>query len=99
MWRPGTVAFGLLCVLAGFLIGLLLFGSPWHLPPAWGDIPTWLTAIGTILVAGVACGLRCGRKGSPTSGSRRNEPIAFPVSSQPAIRTACARPEHEEEPP
>lgn len=24
----------------GFLLGLLIFGKPWHLPPAWGDIPT-----------------------------------------------------------
>jgi hypothetical protein len=35
-------------VAAGFLIGLLVFGEPWHLPPAWGDIPTWITAIATI---------------------------------------------------
>jgi len=26
---------------------MLIFGSPWHLPPAWGDIPTWITAIAT----------------------------------------------------
>jgi hypothetical protein len=32
----------------GFLIGLLIFGDPWHLPPAWGDIPTWISAIATI---------------------------------------------------
>lgn len=29
-------------------MGMLLFGSPWHLPPAWGDIPTWISAIATI---------------------------------------------------
>jgi hypothetical protein len=28
---------------------LLLFGKPWHLPPDWGDIPTWLA----VLVASV----------------------------------------------
>jgi hypothetical protein len=26
------------------LIALLIFGAPWHLPPDWGDIPTWLAA-------------------------------------------------------
>jgi len=30
---------------------MLIFGSPWHLPPAWGDIPTWITAIATVLLA------------------------------------------------
>ena len=35
------------CLFAGFLLGMLIFGSPWHLPPAWGDIPTWITAIAT----------------------------------------------------
>jgi hypothetical protein len=37
-------------LFAGFLIGLLAFGEPWRLPPAWGDIPTWLAA----LFAGIA---------------------------------------------
>ena len=27
---------------------MLIFGSPWHLPPAWGDIPTWITGIATV---------------------------------------------------
>ena len=35
------------CASAGFLLGLLIFGKPWHLPPAWGDIPTWITGIAT----------------------------------------------------
>jgi hypothetical protein len=26
---------------------MLIFGSPWHLSPAWGDIPTWISAIAT----------------------------------------------------
>lgn len=51
-WR--VVVFSSCCALGGFLVALLIFGSPWHLPPAWGDIPTWLTAVGTILVAVVA---------------------------------------------
>jgi hypothetical protein len=50
-WRPEILAFGLLCALVGFVIGLLIFGAPWHLPPAWGDIPTWLTAAFTGLLA------------------------------------------------
>ena len=36
------------CLLAGFVLGMLIFGSPWHLPPAWGDIPTWITSIATV---------------------------------------------------
>jgi hypothetical protein len=30
---------------AGFLLGLLIFGEPWHLPPDWGDTPTWLLVV------------------------------------------------------
>lgn len=41
-------------VVAGFLIGLLIFGESWHLPPAWGDIPTWITGIGTVLLVAFA---------------------------------------------
>lgn len=35
---------GLIAVslLFGFLIGMVFFGQPWHLPPDWGDVPTWL---------------------------------------------------------
>ena len=44
----------------GFLIGLLIFGEPWHLPPAWGDIPTWITAVATIgLLIGAVITARC----------------------------------------
>lgn len=50
-WRVCILCGG--CVFAGFVVGMLIFGSPWHLPPAWGDIPTWITAIATIgLLAG-----------------------------------------------
>jgi hypothetical protein len=45
-WRVLTLCGG--CVFAGFLVGMLIFGSPWHLPPAWGDIPTWIIAIATL---------------------------------------------------
>lgn len=38
-WR---VAVGL---IAGFLIGMVIFGAPWHLQGAWGDVPTWLLAV------------------------------------------------------
>ncbi len=37
-----------ICLLAGFLVGMVIFGSPWHLPPAWGDIPTWISAIAAV---------------------------------------------------
>ena len=47
--RNGRVQFLIgLGVIAGFAIGLLVSGGPWHLPPAWGDIPTWISAIATI---------------------------------------------------
>jgi hypothetical protein len=48
------IAWGVAGLLAGFAVGLLVSGKPWNLPPAWGDIPTWITAIATIgLLAGV----------------------------------------------
>lgn len=40
-----VVVFGVGCAIAGFLVALLIFGDPWHLPPNWGDIPTWLAVI------------------------------------------------------
>ena len=40
-------------LVAGFLIGLLVFGAPWRLPPDWGDIPTWLL-VAAAAVAGWA---------------------------------------------
>jgi hypothetical protein len=44
-----VIVFGIGCALAGFLVALLIFGDPWHLPPNWGDIPTWLA----VFIAGV----------------------------------------------
>lgn len=32
-------------LVVGFLVALVIFGAPWHLPPAWGDIPTWIAAV------------------------------------------------------
>ena len=34
-----------LSLLVGFLIGMVFFGRPWHLPPNWGDVPTWLLVV------------------------------------------------------
>lgn len=45
-WLVLTLCGGSL--FAGFLLGMLIFGSPWHLPPAWGDIPTWISAAATV---------------------------------------------------
>jgi len=39
-----VVGFGVGCAIGGFVAAMLIFGSPWHLPPAWGDIPTWFLA-------------------------------------------------------
>src|SRR5262249_24073847 len=49
-----VVLFGIGCALAGFLIGLLLFGQPFHLPPAWGDIPTWLLVVVAAIAGWIA---------------------------------------------
>src|SRR5580658_359655 len=45
-WRVRSVA--ITAAVIGFLIGLVVFGAPWHLSPAWGDIPSWISAIVTI---------------------------------------------------
>jgi hypothetical protein len=47
------VAVGGGCLVAGFLLGLVIFGAPWHLPPDWGDIPTWLL-VGAGIIGGWA---------------------------------------------
>ena len=48
-WRvQGLIDLG---ILAGFLVGLLVFGEPWHLPPDWGDVPTWLLTAGAAITA------------------------------------------------
>ena len=38
----------------GFTAGLLIFGQPWHLPPNYGDVPTWLAAVFAALAGWVA---------------------------------------------
>jgi hypothetical protein len=43
-----VITLAAVCAVAGFLIGMLIFGEPWHLPPAWGDIPTWIAAVAAI---------------------------------------------------
>jgi hypothetical protein len=43
-WWVGAI----LGILAGFIIATLIYDKPWHLPPAWGDIPTWIGAIATV---------------------------------------------------
>ena len=45
-WRVRGVA--ITAAVIGFLIGLVVFGAPWHLPPAWGDIPSWISGISTV---------------------------------------------------
>jgi hypothetical protein len=42
-WRVLVLA--ALCAGAGFVIAMLIFGSPWHLPPNWGDIPNWFLVV------------------------------------------------------
>ena len=48
-WRVRGVAFTAAAI--GFLIGMVFFGKPWHLPPAWGDVPTWLLAVGAAVTS------------------------------------------------
>ena len=45
------IAWGVAGLFAGFAVGLLVSGEPWHLPPAWGDIPTWITGVATAVLA------------------------------------------------
>jgi hypothetical protein len=40
-----VIASAAIGLIAGFLIAALIFGKPWHLPPNWGDIPTWLAVV------------------------------------------------------
>jgi hypothetical protein len=42
------IALAVVCGVVGFLAAMLIFGKPWHLPPAWGDLPTWIAAIAAI---------------------------------------------------
>lgn len=48
-----VILLGVCCLIAGFLVAALIFGGPWHLLLAWGDIPTWLLVV-TASVAGWA---------------------------------------------
>jgi hypothetical protein len=49
-----VVLFAIGCAIAGFLIATFIFGAPWHLPPAWGDIPTWLAFIAASVAGSAA---------------------------------------------
>lgn len=42
-WR--VLVFSVACTIAGFVVAMLIFGAPWHLPPDWGDIPTWFLVV------------------------------------------------------
>jgi hypothetical protein len=44
-WLKDWRAAGAAGVVAGFVIGLLLFYEPWHLRPAYGDLATWLLVV------------------------------------------------------
>lgn len=70
-WRVVLLAVG--CTLVGFLFAALLFGKPWHLPPAWGDIPTWLAFIAASAAA-VAALIQLSRQQKQiTEEAARNE--------------------------
>ena len=62
-WRVLTLCGG--CLFAGFLVGMLIFGSPWHLPPAWGDISTWITATAGLLVGAIITAIYAAKALSP----------------------------------
>jgi len=51
-WR--IILLAICCAVAGFMAAAVLFGAPWHLPPAWGDIPTWLAFIAAAVAGSVA---------------------------------------------
>jgi hypothetical protein len=59
-------------LLVGFIIGLLIFGTPWHLTPNWGDVPTWL-AVAVASVGGwIALSQLRGQQQQITDESDRN---------------------------
>jgi hypothetical protein len=49
-----VIGLAISCALGGFLLAALIFGKPWHLPPDWGDIPTWLAVVVATFGGGVA---------------------------------------------
>jgi hypothetical protein len=49
-----VISLGLVCAIAGALIAAFVIGKPWHLPPDWGDIPTWLATIAATAAGVVA---------------------------------------------
>jgi hypothetical protein len=49
-WRAAVVV----GAVAGFVIALLVFKWPGRLPPAWGDVPTWILAVFAVLGGAVA---------------------------------------------
>jgi hypothetical protein len=51
-WHESGVA--IICLIAGFAVAMLIFGWPFNLPPAWGDIPTWILALGAVFGGAVA---------------------------------------------
>ena len=51
-WR--VIVLAICCATVGFMAAAVLFGAPWHLPPAWGDIPTWLAFIAASVAGGIA---------------------------------------------
>jgi hypothetical protein len=51
-WR--VIVLAICCATVGFVAAAVLFGAPWHLTPAWGDIPTWLAFIAASVAGGVA---------------------------------------------
>jgi hypothetical protein len=51
-WRVVVLAAS--CAVVGFLTAALIFGPPWHLPPDWGDIPTWLAVAVATVGGGIA---------------------------------------------
>lgn len=38
----------------GFVVAMVIYGTPWHLRAAWGDVPTWLLAAGAVAAAWLA---------------------------------------------
>jgi hypothetical protein len=39
-WQAIALALG--CLIVDFILGAFIFWKLWQLPPAWGDVPTWL---------------------------------------------------------
>ena len=77
---------------------MLVFGQPWHLPPDWGDIPTWIAA-----VAAIGAGVIAYRVYAESVEERRSAQASkiaawYGYKTESVIDTSRVQPIHVEKP-